>query len=292
MGIYARAGSIPALGTKYKTYMNLRTSIRYILGRIIRACTPPCNPPEFIPTRIAQQAASYSFIEVVQHMISDDRFTKFYETHTRILRGRRDHIEKSLEYYVSLELLRLNNSDICLDVASQRSPFPEIARTIYGCTVYKQDLAYSTDYARFQIGGNAASMDLPDEFCTAVTLHCSFEHFENDDDRHFITEAYRVLKPGGRLCIVPFYLKNRYYIVSDPLIQSIDPHKYPEAYIYKNYGSFLGFTRHYDTHQAVKRLFEMPQNWRIQLYDVQNSRDIDVNAYLKYILFMTKITTG
>jgi SAM-dependent methyltransferase len=56
------------------------------------------------------------------------------------------------------------------------------------------------------IGGDAGNMAISNSFASAMALHCSFEHFEEDSIR-FIKEASRVLKPGGRLCkmSIPLY---------------------------------------------------------------------------------------
>ena len=61
-------------------------------------------------------------------------------------------------------------------------------------------------------------MDVPDAFADKLFLHNSFEHFEGDADTGFVREAWRVLKPGGRVCIVPLYLSTRHQILTDPFV--------------------------------------------------------------------------
>ena len=67
-----------------------------------------------------------------------------------------------------------------------------------------------------RVGSDAAAIPLPDASCDAMSLHCSFEHFEGTADSGFVREASRLLKPGGVGCIIPLYLSNTYQIVSNP----------------------------------------------------------------------------
>lgn len=68
------------------------------------------------------------------------------------------------------------------------------------------------------IGGDAGSMPVEDSFATKMALHFSLEHFEQDPDIRFIKEAIRVLRKGGKWCILPLYLFNRYAIKTDPSV--------------------------------------------------------------------------
>jgi len=58
------------------------------------------------------------------------------------------------------------------------------------------------------IGGNATDMLITDGVATKMALHCSFEHFEGDEDIRFIKEADKVLRGEGKMCILPLYLFN------------------------------------------------------------------------------------
>lgn len=115
------------------------------------------------------------------------------------------YYQKKLEYYLSTLALNLESADRFVDIASQGSPFPAYVQRIYECDVFQQDLEYAKGWHERKIGGDAAAMPVPDGFFTKMSLHCSFEHFEGDADTRFILEAARVLRPGGKLCIVPLY---------------------------------------------------------------------------------------
>ena len=120
--------------------------------------------------------------------------------------GRHVFSQKTLEHYIACKMLDLIKGDIYLDIASALSPLPDILPRLYGCQAYRQDLIYPAGINGNVIGSNAAKLPVPDAFADSMALHCSFEHFENKSDIEFIKEANRVLKPGGKLCIVPLYM--------------------------------------------------------------------------------------
>ena len=124
--------------------------------------------------------------------------------------------EKSLEHYLASKLLNLSKNDVYIDITNAYSPAPEIYNKLYGCKVYRQDLVFKNGIHGNTIGGDAGNMPEPDGFATRIALHFSFEHFEQDADIELIKEASRVLKKGGKLCILPLYLFEKYAIQTDP----------------------------------------------------------------------------
>ena len=128
--------------------------------------------------------------------------------------------QKSLQHFLSLKLLRMGTkSGVFLDVASSMSIFPDIVCANYNIErVYRQDLNYDRGLHGDKIGSYASKIPLPDESVDYMTLHCSIEHFEDGEDIRFLTEAFRLLKKGGIVCIIPLYMANDYIIVTSPSI--------------------------------------------------------------------------
>lgn len=147
---------------------------------------------------------------------------------------------KSLEHYLTLKhfnMMEADNGDnqmrvgggdgriVWLDVAASNSPFCEIVKRHYvenrievdgEIVTYKQDLNYDLGINGNLIGSSAENIPLGDGVVDYISLHCSFEHFENDVDFLFLNEAYRLLKKGGKICIIPIYLANKYTVVTSP----------------------------------------------------------------------------
>lgn len=69
--------------------------------------------------------------------------------------------EKALEHHLAHQLLNLTSADVYIDVASERSPVPEIYQRLFGCRTYAQDLGYPTGINDRRIGGDAAAMPGP-----------------------------------------------------------------------------------------------------------------------------------
>src|SRR5579872_3260470 len=104
-------------------------------------------------------------------------------------------------------------------------------------------------------------MDLPACFADALTLHCSFEHFEGDTDVRFISEVQRVLRPAGRCIIIPLYLHHRYLTLADPydLATTDVPLDAGAALVaFPGYGNRHG--RLYDPEAFVRRVYQPAVN--------------------------------
>lgn len=124
---------------------------------------------------------------------------------------------KSLQHYLSIKLTKLKEDDVCVDVASCNSVFPDILKNHHLVReVFRQDINYPEGIQNDRIGSSAAHIPLPDDSVDCMTLHCSWEHFEDGGDVDFFKESLRLLKERGRLCIIPLYLANDYAIMTSP----------------------------------------------------------------------------
>lgn len=182
------------------------------------------------------------------------RYPRFYAGGSIKTGGARE--AKILEYFLSLELLPIAASDVVIDVASERSVFPEMVRSAIGAQVFRQDLIYPPGVQRDCIGGSAESMPLSAEFADKLFLHNSFEHFERDADRNFMREAWRILKPGGGVCIVPLYISTRHQILTDPLLDTSEVEWDRGAEIVERIGHHNRFGRCYSVATLTDRVLE------------------------------------
>jgi SAM-dependent methyltransferase len=207
------------------------------------------------------------------------RFDWYYDGGSRA-----GFVEKALEHFLAAQFLRLGSGDVYVDVASYTSPVPDIYEELHGVTAYRQDLQYKPGMHDRRIGGNAAEMPVADGFATKMALHCSFEHFEGNSDSDFIEEAARVLAPGGRLCIVPLYLAERYSIQLDPISiprQGIEFES--DALLCCARGWRNRHGRFYDVPHFVERVAEHLNGLRCTVFRIENAREVDPSCHVVFL---------
>lgn len=234
-------------------------------------------------------------VRVHRHSIDLDGFSRFVDAagyrHRSYYDGGRNPcaVNKWLEHYVSLELLEPDPGEILIDVANCYSPFPEIARELLSLKAFRQDLIYEAGIHDDRIGGNAADMPLDDEFADLLTLHCSFEHFEGTSDQDFIREAGRVLRPGGRLCILPLYTHREYAIQTDPATWKERTIQFePDAVIYVADGWGEAHGRLYDARHFLDRVVANLGELELTIFEMENYAEVWEQCYLRFAAVFRK----
>ena len=220
-------------------------------------------------------------VEVEQHAIDYDAFAEWEkQTYGKDFPNyyKDLHQKKCLEHYLSFELLELNRSDVLMDVASSISKMPDIAQRHYGVEkIFRQDLVNKPGVHGEFIGSNAANIPLPAESIDAMTLHNSFEHFEDGADVGFIKESARILRPGGRICIIPLFLTSEFYIgtstseiLRENRVPSFDDHAQVICNTKSKEYEYPIFSRHYDANTLIQNILIPSQHqfkYRILSYD-------------------------
>lgn len=195
-----------------------------------------------------------------------------------------DAAEKMLEHYLAARALRLGPDDVYVNVASYDSPVPRVYEHLYGCRAYVQDLIYPAGLHGDRIGGDASRMPVPDGFATAMALHNSFEHFEGDSDVRFIREAGRVLRPGGRLCVLPLFLHTEYAVQTDPAVHPREGVPFePDATLYCAHGWRNRHGRAYDVPHLVTRIRENLGDLRLTIGVVRNAHEVHPSCYVRFV---------
>ncbi|MDY7232814.1 class I SAM-dependent methyltransferase [Hyalangium rubrum] len=167
--------------------------------------------------------------------------------------------EKVPQYYFTwkqLQHLLSREESVFVDIAStQDSPYFELLRLLARARHrYRQDLIFEPGVHGDRIGGSAAALPLEDRSVDAMTLHCSFEHFEGEADTGFIREVGRVLRPGGRVCIVPLYLGQYAFTMCDPAWgYDIRPDAGSRVHLFPRWGERHG--RFYSADTLRERVF-------------------------------------
>jgi SAM-dependent methyltransferase len=194
--------------------------------------------------------------------------------------------QKALEYYVSYQLLEPQAKDVFMDVGVEKSTYYRIL----SCRkIYLQDIIYPPDLKRldgqtFRLGGNAASLPLPKESVDKISLHHTFEHFEGEKDRQFIKQSCRILKPGGKMCIVPLFLCDEYTEVHR--FPGKDSHPQARRIIDPTTTLATPFARLYDIETLQTRILaELPEGFEHNLYEItvddEDAPDMSKNLGVK-----------
>lgn len=204
--------------------------------------------------------------------------------------------EKLFEHFISEKLLGFNGQDVFVDIAASNSDFADYIFGKYDAESYKQDLVYKngiysdTGSIVPLIGGNASDLPFKDRYVTKMTLHCSIEHFENKDDILFMKEGERVLKPNGKICILPLYFGEIYHLVTDPEVYKMnkDNIAFEEGVdVYKKEGYGNRHCRVYTVEKFKQRLLAQ-NNFKVEIYHITNLGEIDPTLYCSFAAILSK----
>lgn len=177
--------------------------------------------------------------------------------------------QKTLEYYVSYQLLEPQAKDVFMDVGVEKSSY---YRVLSCREIYLQDMIYPPGLKRldgrtFRLGGDAASLPLPKESVDKISLHHTFEHFEGEKDRQFIKQSCRILKPGGKMCVIPLLLCDEYTEVHRFPGKAFDPQA--REVIDPTTTLATPFARLYDIETLQTRILEeLPEGVEHTLYEI------------------------
>ncbi len=220
--------------------------------------------------------------------------------------------DKALEYAVSLKLLDPAAGAVLLDAAGGHGEFAQAALRLYSLNA-----AYCLDSVGYperparpdlprRLRGDVSAIPLPDASLDAVSCHHSFEHFQGDADTAFIRELGRVLRPGGRACLVPLFLSGEYYelwnirtgVKYDESARTL----YDPLGTFPGWGPCEGFARVYDPGAFARRVLAPAKGLRASLIEIhcqgapapdlsRNRHQPRVNGLMK-ALFLEKPVPG
>lgn len=204
--------------------------------------------------------------------------------------------EKLLEHWIAAERLGLENyksNDIYLDIAAGSSPWAKILRNRFQISSYAIDLgniSVSFKALPYYLQENATATSFEDESVSGASLQCAFEMFNKDDDVNLIKEMARILKPGGKLIILPLYLHTHYCAYSSPAYFGKGyTDVTAKEYVYHDlYG--IPSARFYDAHTLKKRILKTINALGMQykILALRNKNGFGNNIYCHFILEITK----
>lgn len=199
--------------------------------------------------------------------------------------------EKTLEHFLALTLLEIQPGEVFIDIASEHSPVPEIYTRLAEAKGYSQDIMYPDGIEGNRIGGDACAMPVPDGFAHKAALTCSLEHFEGNADSGLFEEMHRVLAPGGKICITPFYLHYEEGVQTDPALSVPAGVIFDEsAVVYCAEGWNNRHGRFYTPRSFMKRIGEpMRGKFAFRFYHIENAAEVDPSIYMRYAFVATRL---
>jgi hypothetical protein len=133
-------------------------------------------------------------------------------------------------------------------------------------------------------------MPVPDRFADKLVLHNAFEHFEGTADTDFVAEAWRVLKPGGLVCILPLFMSGRFVNVTDPLVNRAGITYDADAQIVERLWSHNRFGRFYDLRALEARVLKPAKalGFETTIYHMANMQEIHPRVDFHFAMLMRK----
>lgn len=204
---------------------------------------------------------------------------------------------KIMEYYIANELLNFenwNSQDIYIDIGAANSPFAIYLREKKGLNAFALDLEQGLYKDKeYYLQEDATHMHFEDNSVKAMSIQSAFEMFVGNADTNFIKEAARVLKPGGKVIILPLYMHKQF-------LSTVSPNYYHKGFddegalecirIDCRGGVSLG--RFYSVNKLTERVLDQAEKSGLSAKVLTLPNELvekDGFIYLKFILVLQKI---
>lgn len=204
--------------------------------------------------------------------------------------------EKLLEHFIAYKLCGLQNAayrDDCayIDVAGGGAPWAKMLRQ-KGVNAFAIDLKVHPAYKRLDYYRqmDAKNTTFADSSVSAMSLQCAYEMFLRNDDILFVDESNRILKPGGKVIVVPLYMNTTHGGFSSP-------DYYGKGYADKGANEWIRpemwgipFAREYDAPALKERIVERAkrQGMECVVHVLRNKEQFGKGVYCHFVLEIGK----
>jgi SAM-dependent methyltransferase len=277
----------------------LKRKTNYDLWRVRNA--PIYSNPTPTELKIIEAELSVLGISLLDYTPNPAQYKDFGNEHwfSADYHGGRDSgvwDEKLLEHWIAADLLGLmekNSGQTYVDVAAANSPWSQMLRERKDVKAYAIDLCkigLSFQHLSYYLRQDATSTEFLDSSINGASLQCAFEMFQGDDDTKLIYEMARVLKPGGKLVILPLYMHTHYcsYSSADYFGKGYSPTTAKEYVRLDIFG--IQSSRKYDPVSLKKRILDpiLELGMKYSIRALRNKSEFGNNIYCHFILEVEK----
>jgi len=142
----------------------------------------------------------------------------------RNIHNSRYYFTKFTEWYITQCYIHEYDQPTIVDIGSAYNGFGMYAknttdaREINLVDILNPPGRFEIEDRVIQVGSDAAKIDsVPNEHAEIVCLHNAIEHFACGSDDGCLREIQRMLRPGGKALITPFFFEGRYAISLNPI---------------------------------------------------------------------------
>ena len=204
--------------------------------------------------------------------------------------------EKLLEHWIAADVLGLmeyKDNDIYIDIAAANSPWAQKLRERKGVDSYAIDLCeigQNYKHLPYYRTEDATHTSFADACVKGASLQCAYEMFMKDDDINLINEVARILKPGGKIIILPLYMHTHYcaYASPDYFGKGYNDPLAKEYVRLDLYG--IPSSRKYDAKNLKHRILDHVEaaGMHYKLHALRNKSEFGTNIYCHFILEIEK----
>ena len=142
----------------------------------------------------------------------------------RNLHNNRYYYTKFTEWFITQLYIKKYEDAVVVDIGSAYNGFGKYAKNAtHAKEINLVDLLNPPGRNKledriYQIGSDAAKIEaIPSNYADIVCLHNAIEHFACGSDEGCLGELERMLRPGGKALISPFFFEGRYAISLNPI---------------------------------------------------------------------------
>lgn len=252
----------------------------------VRRGSIPATDPEAVSAVLA--GFSTLGIPVETWAVDADDYRRYVERAEYVSRHAKyyanNRAEKTFEHYVVWRLAQFSASSVFVDIAAENSPLADIVARLTDATTYRQDIMFRPGIRARDIGGDACAMPVTDGFASTAALTCSLEHFERDGDVRLFDELARIIRPGGRVVVVPLYVFPEAAVQTDPTYSiAVDVAFDRDAAVYCAEGWGNRHGRFYSPATLAERLLKN-QAFSFRVLHLTGTERIGAEVYARYAL--------